>query len=293
MCCCVVVCMNMKLLFSFACSLFAMVATPASADVQHGGTTSVSVKGQSGKIDVVRGASTVTIDFDSLHEVDVNGNIVGKSGALAQKHSINSFATQAFKFSNIRDVQYKNLTMQEFDFVTDVNEIGKMKVVTYIVEQEGSVSTDAETWSVSPGDVKFNIEFSEWTWCSPCTDGEGAFIDLRIAMKGNKDQPDTNSSSAKSVELGGSTLQLSSRVVLDNQELDMPEGYPKIETKGGSQVYVFRFPKFAQKAVYDPLLQMSTSNDAPGDASNAASLVALANPGCAVLAAVSLFALIL
>ena len=58
-------------------------------------------------------------------------------------------------------------------------------------------------------------------------------------------------------DLGGDVpLVLSNRVLKDGAWVSMPDGFPKMETQGGSAIFIFRFPKFNDNAVYDPIIGM-------------------------------------
>ena len=73
--------------------------------------TSIEVLGQSGKARIVRGETTVTMQVDYLNEIDEFDNEVGNIGQ--NKHSVNSFATQSFTFSDLVDKEYQNTSVQE------------------------------------------------------------------------------------------------------------------------------------------------------------------------------------
>ena len=71
------------------------------------GDVCVKVLGQSGKIDFTFDTTTVQLTMDSIQEVDSSGNEVGKAGST--KHSFNSFASQAFTFSNLYSTTYNGI----------------------------------------------------------------------------------------------------------------------------------------------------------------------------------------
>lgn len=226
------------------------------ADVTHDAAgTRINVLGQSGKVRITRVDKVITMQVDYLHEVDASGNTVGQTGS--SKHSVNSFATQAFTFTPLKELSYQNVSMQEFTFATDVHSIGKLKIVTMMVEEASSVATETETWSVARGDIKWNIELSDWAFCDPCSDGTAAYIDIGIEIKSTKSEKKNNT-----IDLGDATLQLSNRVQVDGTEQNMPSGYPKIVSQGSKELFIFRFPTFSQKVVYDPLLQLSATSPA-------------------------------
>lgn len=218
--------------------------------------TNLKVLGQSGKVSIARGDKKVQFQVDYISEVDENGFEVGKTGN--NKHSINTMATQSFIFDNIKETSFQNVTTHEFSFRTDINGIGKLKVDTIFIAEAGSLGTETETWKVSSGDVKFNIELSDWTFCpTSCSGGTAKYIDLGIEIKGNKRENKGN----QTIDIGDATVELSNRVNVDGVEIFMPAGYPKIETKGLKQLFMFRFPTFQNKLIYDPVIQLtSTSN---------------------------------
>lgn len=233
--------------------IFFILSSIARSQTTHGyGGTSVEVLGQSGKARIIRGNKVVTMQVDYLSEVDASDNEVGQ--VSNPKHTIQSFATQDFTFSPLVEKQFQNMTAREFAFETPINTIGNMNIVTVLLNEEGTVGTETETWNVSPGDVKWNIELSDWTFCNPCSDGTAKYIDVGIEIKGTKSESKGN----QTVDLGDATLELSNRVVVDGKEEFMASGYPKVVTKGVKDLYIFRFPKFTTKATYDPLLQLST-----------------------------------
>lgn len=223
--------------------------------------TSIKVLGQSGKVTITNGES-ITMEFDSIQEVDENGNVVGKTGGLANKHSINSFATQDFEFSQVKTELYNNVSTDLFSFDTPINNIGRMSVKTFIIREENTISTVNESWNVSAGDLKWNILLSDWTWCDPCADGTGKYIDLDIVIKGEKE---ATSDGNKTFQVGNSQLDLSSEVIIDGSNFAMPDGYPKFMTKGSKQVFSFRFPKFVNNIEYDPLFRYGVSSNATDD----------------------------
>lgn len=237
---------------------------------------SVDVLGQSGKFTAYRTSlgksdpNKVVVEMDGIAEIDAGGSPVGSGGSLSNKHGIQSFATQAFTFSPIETRSLGegvNASMVAFD--TAVNSIGQLKVETYILTQGGVVGPEGDNWTAAAGDLKWNINLSSWTWCpdSPCQGGgTGAYIDLDIAVKGSSDAPNSTGGKNSTYSLGGGvSMELTNKVTVDGNVTEMPAGFPRIETKGGKQVFTFRFPKFNNYALYDPLLRMSGEEDTNTD----------------------------
>lgn len=223
--------------------------------------TVVDIQGQSGKFTVYdekKGkASGIQVTMDALREVDAAGNEVGASGSV--KHSINTFAAQEFTIAPAEDVILgdDNVSAVKVSFSSPISSVGVIRVDTYVLGKSGSLGPPGETWAVQKGDLKWNIELFNWTWCG-CSKGlkteEGAFIDVEISVKGLGDA-EAKGNSNKSLSLGGGvTLELSNQVHSDGNWSSMPEGYPKVSIKGSSTTFIFRFPRFTTSSLYDPVL---------------------------------------
>lgn len=258
-----------------------LVCRVYAQEVEHTeGGSSVKVLGQSGKIRLEHSGEPVVIDFDSLSEVTAAGEIVGQSGA--NKHSVNSFATQNFAFTPVVEESYLGIPVKKFTFETPIHAIGHLRVIVLLVQENATIDTGAEQWSVSRGDMKFNIELRDWTFCNPCSDGTADFVELEIEIKSSKEA--AAEEEAKTVDIGGALLQMAKEVEVDGTKTPLPAGYPKIIVKGSKKVFVFRFPKFNTLLSYDPLLQL-------GEATSAASVSSFANI-CFALVALTLLVLL-
>ena len=198
---------------------------------------------------IQRGSSVITMQMDKLYEV-ANDKYIGTTGQ--NKHSVTAFANQDFEFTPLQTVLYKNVSVDQFYFYSPIYSIGFLDVRTMLVNNQSSLGTSTEEWEVQPGDIKWNIELRNWQFLP-----EADSIELHIEIKGNRPVGNTTS---KSIDIGGGTLQLSNRVVIDGVEQDMPQGYPKIVQKGSKDFYIFRFPRFTDKAIYDPVLQFGTAD---------------------------------
>jgi len=196
-------------------------------------------------------------------------------------------------------------------FSSTINNIGKIKVETFIVEHAGVAGPDSDSlWAVNPGDMKFNVELSEWKFCghnitckkhknSPDTEF-GEFVDIEVEVKGKSSKPVNKAKAPKGgrpgkgkksdFDLGGGIdLKLTNLVDVDGNITEMPEGYPMVETKGKDKtVFTFRIPRFTHKALYDPLITSgeqitggSTGVQGPGggDSSTSAGQVTDDAPG--------------
>eukprot|EP00931_Biecheleriopsis_adriatica_P034044 TRINITY_DN19705_c0_g1_i1.p1 TRINITY_DN19705_c0_g1~~TRINITY_DN19705_c0_g1_i1.p1 ORF type:complete len:356 (-),score=68.82 TRINITY_DN19705_c0_g1_i1:139-1206(-) len=229
--------------------------------------TMVDILGQSGKFTIYderRGKATgIQVTMDALREVDSTGQPVGTSGSV--KHSIETFAAQEFAIAPAEDVTLEdgNVSAVKVSFSSSISSIGTIRVDTYVLGKSGVLGPPGEKWSVQPGDLKWNIALSNWTWCG-CKKGqqseEGAFIDLEISVKGLTAMEVKGN---KSLSLGdGATLELSDQVYADGTWSAMPEGYPKITVQGSSTTFTFRFPKFETSSLYDPLITGLSTGEA-------------------------------
>lgn len=226
--------------------------------------TAVHQHGQSGKITLYDSQNgdwgsdpdAVTMTMDYLYERDANDNIVGKTGST--KHSVQTFASQSFTFSDLEKTELYGYTASTFSFETQVSTVGTLKIDTYVMHEGGVMQTDTdETFEVFPGDFKFNIELVDWTWCNPCSDGTATHIDVGIEIKGSKDTPTEE-------DLGGGIpLVLASNIKIGDEIITMPDGFPKIVNKGGKSLFVFRFPKNggAPSYIYDPIIGMGQKEE--------------------------------
>lgn len=244
---------------SFFLVFIFFVLVRAQDEVQHSeASTRVKVLGQSGKIRLEHAGEPIVIDFDYLSEVTAAGEIVGQSGS--NKHSVNSFATQSFVFTPVVEEPYLGVPVKKFTFESPIYAVGHLRVVVLLIQENATIDTGAEQWSVSRGDMKFNIELRDWTFCGPCDDGVADFIELGIEIKSSK-ETDTEEQ-AKTIDIGGAVLQLASEAEVDGAKVSLPSGYPKVIAKGTKKLFVFRFPKFNSLLSYDPLLQLGETSSA-------------------------------
>jgi len=206
----------------------------------------------------------VTIEVDSLEELDAEGNTVGASGQ--ERHSFNTFANQDFTFHEIVENHllgtnasiHASANKLSFDANVDA---GGIAVDTFIVTTAGLVGPEGEQWHSGIGDMKFNIRFPSWKWCgdaeSNCGRNEvGQFLQVDIKMKGNLSEVALIPGTLNTYDLGGgANLTLTDFVMIDGEETRMVTGYPTLTMKGSSQIFRFRFPRFTTSAEYDPLLR--------------------------------------
>jgi hypothetical protein len=276
---------SMKLLATLALGAYAQTEAPSEApaevtevteapvpeELQEGepelavGGKAVRILGQSGKFRFFRESEgpndpeRVTIELDYLRELDAEGNQIGNSGPASRRHSVNTFASQEFTFSDLETVQIgvnQTVTAQKLSFQSTVgDETRVIRLDTYLFQTGGLIGPEGEEWTVRAGDMKFNIAFPTWPFCgvADCGGDEGTHIEVGIKIKGSKQEIDP---AQDTFDLGGGiSLGLTNKVMLDDVQGMMPEGYPMLTMQGQSQIFKFRFPAFTTSAEYDPVLQ--------------------------------------
>lgn len=279
------------LLIGIACCASAANQKVTSGDVI------VEILGQSGKMKIWRPSSTtqvsdnatdvkpITIFLDSLTEVDQNGNPVGTSGS--SKHSFNTFASQDFTFSSIKNgnLPHSNITVSYVDFQSQLSGLNSIvKLTVYIVKEDGEFVLGNDTIEVKKGEVKFSIELSNWSWCG-CSKGQvtevGAFVDVELTVqlhgsqKVTEDTDDDDKGSKKFTFGEGQNMITPKTISIDGSYVTFPTGYPKFALKGNKNSFTFRFEKFTSKALYDPTINAGELEDHDGGASVVASLLTI------------------
>jgi hypothetical protein len=252
---------------------------------QSSGGMEVKFMGKSGKFAVFRKAegekdkNQIKFEIAELRELAADG--VTEVGAKAKpKHQLKNFKKTEFSFDVVQGAAVGEATATKVSFKSNIEGVGTLKVDTFLMATKGEVGLDVTddtlpSWSAFPGDVKFNIEFESWKFCGggevTCTnkgkDEVGEFIDLDIEIKGPKTKPEkkdkkkgkgAKGGKGKTFDLGGGVgLDMSPDILLDGSNNTMPDGYPMLQTKGSKQIFTFRFPKFVNKTIYDPLLGTS------------------------------------
>lgn len=227
----------------------------------------VNIQGQSGKFTIVPKGSSgnsvgIRVTMDALREVDASGTAVGQSGSV--KHSLNTFASQSFTVGAVEQVSIGSVSAAKISFESTISSIGKLGVDTFLIADSGMVGMNNDSWDVNMGDLKWNIRLWDWTWCgdagATCKNGEvGDAVELDITVQnmggGSASKKDGDN---KTVSLGGSAeLELSTAVETDCTWVEMAAGYPMITTQGSGTTITFRFPRFANSSLYDPVISGS------------------------------------
>lgn len=207
---------------------------------------------------------SVSVTMQYLQEVDTQGNPVGT--AESEKHSIDSFASQAFAIAGPEPISEP--IASRISLSTGIGPaVGNLTVETLVLQSDGqAVGPVGGQWTAMAGDLKWNIVLDSWTFCDPCQNGQqeevGAYIDLAVEVKTNASRvPALGEGPANLTQTlgGGIDLELTQRVTIDGVDVEMPAGYPKDQSNGDRRWFIFRFPKFNSSAVYDPLIRTSGS----------------------------------
>lgn len=199
-------------------------------------------------------AVAVTLNF--LYEVTAEGKTIEASlvDLESQIYTIKQSVGYFFGESTIES--------RKVQLEATIDGVGSIALDAYVMLNDGNITTPGtESWAVSVGDVKFNVELSNWTFCgdpAPCGDSNetSAYADLAFTIQGNSETPQHSDNNALVFNLGGNVpLLLSSEVEVDAFMRDMPEGFPRAESSTSQgTVFMFRFPKFAEGASYDPII---------------------------------------
>ena len=226
----------------------------------------MDVLGQSGKMTLSNGPNQVTVAMDNLYELDAGGNIIGNTGPNNEKHSRQTFASVPFSINTTpRRTARFGVPADGIDFSTTLVGGSVLEVTTFTFLHNGIIRPTAnESWAVAGGTIKFSIDISGWPFCSgesgnPCAGSTGAYLQFGMEIKGSSDAAlpggekrftlATNAAAGNNV-----TLELSDEVFLDGAWVPMPAGYPKVETQGSKQLFIFRIPRFSSSALYDPVI---------------------------------------
>ncbi|KAL4228464.1 hypothetical protein ACF0H5_011511 [Mactra antiquata] len=249
-------------------------STPDASDgTLVGSGIEVKVLGQSGKITVKKtdtandAASSVTIEFDNLNEKDSDGNMINDND-----HKVLTFANQVFTFSEPMDAKYPDteLGVKKISFQSTLHNQATVAIMMYIFKEGGDINNANETITVKEGDLKFNVEISNWPFCvasSNCPKNAiGESLDFEIVMKGKSKASKETSSGKEEYKLGNAVVTLSKMIVVDGVAVEMTEE-PMLVSRGSKDAFKFRFPKFSNKILYDPTLTLGDSGNSASRAS--------------------------
>lgn len=263
----------------FVCGAWAATSALASTVLQDGdeeaeaGGIKIKFSGKGGKFKIYskdkEDKTKIEIEVEKVSEVDAEGNEI-------KEHTVNSVASQDFDFTVNSSAELEGIEAHLIKFQTDLeksgNKFGAITVDTYLMKGEGEVGpnmSDPESvrWSVGAGSLKFAIELEDWDW-----DPSGMYVDVELevktkskAKKGKGGKGKGGKGRDKDYDLGGdSIIELTADVDIDGEYAEMPEDYPKYKEKGNKEYFIFRFPKFNERAKYDPVIEVDVNSDESG-----------------------------
>ncbi len=186
------------------------------------GQIKVEQEGQSGKIkfflDGEIDKPPVFMIFDSLKELDDQGNVIGDAGR--EKHSYNSLPKNVFTFyeEQIGVIPYSNISSSFFTFEIQLRGLTSLiSVGIYIAMEGGEIRLDNDIQELHRGQIKVFIDLSNWTWCG-CKHGQqnqvGSFVDLEISIQSreNSVSKQDSSSGLDRYSFGNVSVDLSNKV---------------------------------------------------------------------------------
>lgn len=168
---------------------------------------------------------------------------------------------QTFDVKQVQGTFFDGIEARKVSFEANIDGVGELEMDAYIMLSDGVIeSPSGEVWDVAIGDVKFNIEMSNWNFCSaenPCGSStvSSGFIDLAVEVQGNFSEPEQDDEDALIYNLGAVPMILSNQIEVDSVTDAMPLGFPRLESNDEGSVFVFRFPAFDDYLEYDPILK--------------------------------------
>lgn len=277
--------------------------TGVVAEVQKNGDLYCNVRGRSGKIALGSRKGRrqkVVINFDSMVERDSAGNVIGTRGKQQdEKHSFNSFASKDFSFTSLTETSLQGVGAKTFNFSANlIQNTATLNVQAFLFTQNGTLSINGEEVEVRRGMLKFNTVVENWPFCTAggsgqaaCANGEvGAFLDFGIIIS-SKSKPSRRNATkgarpmAKCKKPGkqnlmcrmqqqfslgdGADMGLSTQLEKDGVVETMATGFPEVKQVGSKNLVFFRFPRFNNKVMYDPTVDLGIA-DAEDNAAGAA-----------------------
>ena len=143
-------------------------------------------------------------------------NTLKKTAIKDKMKKFRGFANQTFNFDAKKSQASMprggamKAAMQKFKTAL-ADGIGEMAIELALPEGDGEIDIDGEKQKLKKGDMKFNIEMSEWTWCD-----NAAFLDVYMKLA-SKNKPTKRQARSKSLpvsyDLGGNkTVSFSGKV---------------------------------------------------------------------------------
>ncbi|CAJ1932547.1 unnamed protein product [Cylindrotheca closterium] len=239
-----------------------------AADIFLCGVASATVR-----MDIEYGSPAFKLKNEGLGESDPNAVEVALNYyfEVAEDGSEIPFSfvdvqNQGFKVSQSQGV-FLGVLSRKATFSADIVGVGSMELIVYKILEDGTITTPSgEVFDVTEGDVKFNVNLSNWSFCDEdetgiCADsGSAAYVDIAMTVKGSAEAPEQDEADGSIFDLGGGVpILLTNQVEIDGVIDAMPPGFPRVEqTPAEGAFFVFRFPRFANTLVYDPIVGSGT-----------------------------------
>ena len=173
----------------------------------------------------------VKIKMAQVVQIDADGAEVATcattSGApQAPSKNFAGFAGKAFNIEAMRSAQALpnagSMKASMTKFAADLGaDVGKMSIDLALAEEDGEVSIAGEQQTLKKGDMKFNMELTDWNWCGDDgASGAAAFLDVYIEVTAKQSPAVDSALSATapaSFELGdGMKMSFSGKVCHEN-----------------------------------------------------------------------------
>ena len=113
----------------------------------------MDVLGQSGKMTLTNGPNSVTVEMDSIYELDSAGSIIANTGPNSEKHSRQTFASVPFDINSTpRRTDRYGVPASAIDFSTTLVGGSSLNITSLVFSHHGTIApTQNETWTVAGG----------------------------------------------------------------------------------------------------------------------------------------------
>lgn len=264
------------------------------------GEFSANVKGNSGKVEFVRRGSDRRFDFSKAFTLEVDYVIQRDKDNKDVGKAVNNLASQVFSFSDLdEDTVYQNISAVNLNLDSYLTAAqATLKLEIYIFKDDGNVTFGDEIFQVQNGTLKLLIKLENYTFCegsavpSICKkDDIGKYVDVAIVVKskGGKKASKRGDGDKRKIRClrndkcpdvygfgDEAEMALTKTLIRDGMNDESPMGYPKADTQGSKQRFIFRARKFNHTVVFDPTLIVNEGEDEapiPTDPSSQASSI--------------------
>ena len=140
-------------------------------------TTQVEQLGKSGKFRIFDGSkgndeNAVTVEVDAVME------LAGDDSRIVGGHGTQTMANQEFSITDPVNTTLDGVDASMISFTSTLEtkggnptQYGTIELDVFILQGNGTVGTETESWDIFPNDVKFNIVLKDWSFCDGCSYG--------------------------------------------------------------------------------------------------------------------------